>query len=166
MKYEEIRQNGVLYLKRWRLISTKWFGIYLHRFYRPDDDRDLHSHPWSWCASLLLSGWYIEQVGKIGKGKLQKQGDYWHIKRTLERNERLYTAGSLRFFRGDKYHAVSEIKPAGTWTLFAHGPLVREWGFFDEQLGQHVSWKHYLVNKGLLTREQVAEKARVGAEYE
>lgn len=167
MMYEEIRQHGKLYLRRWRILSTKWFGIYLHCFHAPDDDRDLHNHPWSWAASLILAGWYIESVGVPGPSKVCRlTSRYYEVRSTLRRKEKIWYTGSFRFFRGSTYHAVSDIKaPGKVWTLFIHGPMVREWGFFDSDTGKHISWKAYMWKHGLMTKEQIQEKALVGAEY-
>jgi hypothetical protein len=44
-----------IYLTRWRLLQTPWFGIYVHCIRRPDGDRHLHDHPWSFL-SLVDTG--------------------------------------------------------------------------------------------------------------
>ena len=48
------------YLERFYILSTKWLGIYLHRFWADDDD-GLHDHPWN-SVSILLSGAYMEEM--------------------------------------------------------------------------------------------------------
>jgi hypothetical protein len=53
---EEISRDGKVYLKRWFIIRD--YGkqnLYLHQFVGNDDDKALHTHPWSW-ASIILKG--------------------------------------------------------------------------------------------------------------
>ena len=54
-----------VYLSRWRLIQTPWFGVLLHRIYKPDWARELHNHPWSFM-SLVLTGGYTEECKRNG----------------------------------------------------------------------------------------------------
>ena len=57
---KEIRsKKGELHFKRWRILSTPWFNIFLHFINRADEDKDLHDHPWSFW-SIILKGGYIE----------------------------------------------------------------------------------------------------------
>lgn len=51
-----IGRTGDPYMERWWLIPrNRFFNIYLHRFWRSDDDRALHDHPWV-NLSILLKG--------------------------------------------------------------------------------------------------------------
>ena len=47
------------YLTRWHLVKTPWFGLYLHKIERSDEDPDRHDHPWSF-GTVVLSGSYID----------------------------------------------------------------------------------------------------------
>ena len=57
----DIGAGGDPYLDRLRIIQTPWFGLYLHHIHRPDREPDPHDHPW-WFASLVLTGWYEEEL--------------------------------------------------------------------------------------------------------
>lgn len=48
------------YLVRWHLFRCRWFRVFLHRIYRPDDDRHLHNHPWPNALAIVLRGGYGE----------------------------------------------------------------------------------------------------------
>lgn len=48
-----------LYMTRWRILETPWFGLFVHRFDGPDSRPVLHDHPWSF-VSLLVRGGYVE----------------------------------------------------------------------------------------------------------
>ena len=56
-----ISEGDVPYLERYYVCSFLGTKVYLHRFVGSDPDRGLHSHPWSWAVSLVLSGWYFEE---------------------------------------------------------------------------------------------------------
>lgn len=54
------------YLCRWYLMPrNRWLNIYLHQFWRDDDDRALHDHPWP-SLSLLLRGFLVEHTVAAG----------------------------------------------------------------------------------------------------
>ncbi len=114
------------YLVRWHLISTRWFRVFLHSILRPDEDRDLHNHPWAWGFSLVLSGSYDELGATTGH-------QWWY--QTVRRF-------SWRAFKLSSFHRITNVRP-GTWTLFFAGPRVREWGFRTEG-GTVVDWREYL----------------------
>lgn len=46
---------------RWYLIRTRWFGLFVHRFLRSDNDRHFHDHPWAFLT-WLIGGGYWEHV--------------------------------------------------------------------------------------------------------
>jgi hypothetical protein len=48
-------------LFRYFLIRSKYFGLYLHRLCRSDEDRALHDHPWTFISIILTAG-YIEHT--------------------------------------------------------------------------------------------------------
>jgi hypothetical protein len=102
------------YMYRWFLIPrNRWFNVYLHRFYRSDDDRALHDHPW-FNVSILLRGSYVEHSILAG-------GIHRHVPRK---------AGAFKFRAPWTAHRIEIAEPC--WTLFLTGPVVREWGFHCE----------------------------------
>jgi len=70
-KVKEIRsREGELHFIRYRIVSTPWFSIYIHRIFKEDQDTHLHDHPWDFW-SIILSGGYTykakdESVSSIG----------------------------------------------------------------------------------------------------
>ena len=58
---EIISKDGVLHFRRWQVIKTRWFAIYIHGIYKADEDLHLHNHPWKF-VSLILKGSYIERL--------------------------------------------------------------------------------------------------------
>ena len=113
------------YLERWFVIPRNpLFNIYLHRFWRSDDDRALHDHPW-WNLSLILSGGYVEHTIAAGG-----------VNHRVERR-----SGAWAFRLGRAAHRI-ELLPGlegQTITLFITGPRFREWGFHCPDAG----WRHW-----------------------
>lgn len=102
----------------WYYVATL-FGlvrIQIHRFVRSDPD-GLHDHPWGWSRSFILAGWYLEE---------------------RRDRTRVRGAGTTYGMVGDTFHRV--VLPEGArevWTLFAHGPYVKHWGFFTPAMSRH-----------------------------
>ena len=108
------------YLERYIL----WFGgtVRLHKFWRSDDDRALHDHPW-WFITFPLATYHEWREDKNGNS------EYVEVKR-------------FRFhFRSATYkHQVVISKPA--WTFIISGGHIREWGFWPN--GFFIHWKEFL----------------------
>lgn len=119
---------------------NKYFNIYLHRFRGPDQDRDLHDHPWwsfSWCLRGQL--WERCEIVKVRSRPVLWPPSKWGWRRlgpgsitTMRRIPRFVLRRP-----GDKHSIID-----GSWmpamadgaivlpiTLFITGPKVRVWGF-------------------------------------
>lgn len=132
-----------LYLFRLYLVRLPWFGLYLHIFFNPDPERDVHNHPWEWCVTKVLFGGYVEK-------SVQGDGRYIYERRGL--------FDWPKYFKGAVYHTIARLVKTPTVTLFAHGREVRKWTFLDK--GQPVDWDVYLVDKGINTPEEIEEARR------
>jgi len=109
------------YLLRWCLIpKNRFFNVYIHVFFRSDDDRALHDHPWFWF-SYLIQGSYAERTKK--KCKVKREGSF--------RVRSPWTAHRI-ILMGDV-----EGKLIPVTTLFITGPRIRKWGFHCEE-----GWVH------------------------
>ena len=116
------------YLKRWWLIPrNRFFNVYLHVFFRSDDDRALHDHPWS-NLSFILAGGYTEHT--IDAGGIHNQ----------TRREQ----GDLKLRISGKHAHRIELDRYGCITLFITGPRYREWGFHCTDRGW-VHWKDFVA---------------------
>lgn len=102
----------VNYLTRWRIIQTPWFGVYLHRFDRPDSRPTLHDHPWSFVSIVLRGGGYIERRG-IDQ---------------VRRRVRWVNA-----LRATDMHYIESLASPVVWTLVLVGRRRREWGYIDQR---------------------------------
>jgi len=105
------------------------FGLYLHHFYRGDEDEELHNHPWKWALSWILSGQYSEE-----------REDGVHVRKT----------GHFNYISHDTFHRVTLVDQDTTpiWTLFLVGPRITSWGFKDKHTGEFWDWEKFLVERG------------------
>jgi len=106
------------YMRRWWAVPRNpVLNLYLHEFWRSDDDRALHDHPWLFNISILLDGRYLEHTFA---------GIF------------LRKTGAIKFRWGRAPHRVELLNGQKCVTLFITGPRVRQWGFYCPQ-----GWKHW-----------------------
>lgn len=107
--------------RRYQLLKTRWFNLYLHRLSAPNWHPECHDHPWGFIAILLKNG-YLERVG------------------TKDYRRRV---GDVLFRPAVFVHNV--ITPFGTsWSLIITTPKSRDWGFKPcERNGEALSWPAY-----------------------
>lgn len=107
------------YIRRWYVLSTPWFRIYLHNMLRNDDDRALHDHPWS-NVSIVLKGGFIE----VKPCYVDTQIAFVPVVRRDRR------PGSITVRKATDAHRL-ELPPgvSSSWSLFLTGRYQRKWGF-------------------------------------
>lgn len=113
------------YLDRW-ILYVNGYTLRLHKFYRGDDDRASHTHPW-WFITFPLSD-YVENIYCAG-GFVD-----WRIVRRL------------RFHFRDRHfehYVVQKALPDGPWwTIVLTGPKNNTWGFYPKP-GEFVHWSKW-----------------------
>lgn len=62
------------YMRRFILLRTPLGACYLHLFFRSDNDRGLHDHPWPF-TSFIVSGGYWEQTPLVVKRVINDLGE-------------------------------------------------------------------------------------------
>ena len=104
------------------------FSIRVHHIRQPDHGRELHDHPWD-ARTIVLRGWYAE---------------HRLTDRALELTERSVRGWSdtARIGYGE-FHRISQVSPAGAWTLFIMGRYRGTWGFWVN--GRKVPYKEHLA---------------------
>jgi hypothetical protein len=133
--YSPIIKGGRLYMDRYWLFNAypdtgesgadrkRWrfpISVRVHHIMLPDQDRDLHDHPWN-ARTILLRGGYVEE--REGQSITRLTGD----------------TAPLRF---GEYHRITQLTPGGAWTLFITGRYRGTWGF--KVNGAKVPWREYL----------------------
>lgn len=120
-------KNGTPMLKRWIVLGTPFFGIYVHFIYKEDLQRDPHDHPW-WFFSFIIRGGYTEEYVK-SPGRYE---ECW--------SEQVHKAGRVRFFPLRDAHRINSVRP-NTTSIVLVGPKVRYWGFYSGP--KWIPWTDY-----------------------
>jgi hypothetical protein len=141
--------DGSPYLTRYTLLD---FGknrgrLFLHRFHRGDEDRDVHNHPWPGTSFILWNGYREERV-------VDYTPDGLPVIKTFE-----YRTGSVNWLKPDTFHRVDLFtdktgKELEAWSLIWTGKIEQSWGFLVRKTGQFIPWRVYLGAKGLVVDEK------------
>ncbi len=103
---------------------------YLHYFFRGDDDRAFHNHPWKRSLSFILTGGYIEHLWDFGGQTV---------------TSRLLKPGMVNYLKRDTYHRVELLPAQNCWTLFISSGRVQDsdgydWDFYEPEHGEFTPW--------------------------
>lgn len=142
------------YLLRWHVWPRNRFvNLYLHKFFRSDDDRALHDHPWI-NASILLRGAYREHLP--GGTSVVRTAPAIVLRLPSSAHRIARVAGE--WIPVSVGHGTIEVqfvdepmhprRPFAV-TLFLTGPKVREWGFLCPDGWTH--WKVFTSGHNALT---------------
>lgn len=130
----EIRSKaGELHFKRWRVIETPWFNIYIHYIAKSDEDEHLHEHPWNF-RTFVLKGGYKHRV-------IRPVADMAHFRNIYhEETETVLPFHSVNM-RWMDLHKVELFAP--TWSLVFTGPRINDgWCYYvDGKLIHHTEYR-------------------------
>jgi len=157
-----------IYLRRFFIYPRdKDFGknkgkgrIYLHKFYRGDEDPHMHDHPWPFTSLILTQGYWEETP------------DNQHI--ATEGEHLCYTVGADNEHRVQKWFKPFSIlrRPASwkhrvvldngepVWTLVKTGVKERSWGFWLKET--FCPWRNY--NNGICWCDEGGKEAALIAQ--
>ncbi|MBP5969417.1 hypothetical protein [Pseudomonas iridis] len=152
-----------MYMGRWWLFnpydrdshrSRLWWcpwSVRIHHIKRPDNDRDLHDHPWN-ARTIILRGGYTEQrLLQADDPALQqllmktaelRQSFDAPFEATEYIDRRPGDTASLSY---GEYHRIDSVVDGGAFTLFISGPYQGTWGFLVS--GVKVPWRTYTGNE-------------------
>lgn len=131
---EIVSKYGHVHFRRYRLLQTPWFAIYIHQICKSDEDRDPHDHPWHF-QSVILEGSYAE--------------DSWNQPEYLHQTNQYYTGDVIKH-RAEDVHKIT-LKSKEVWTLVFTSGRERDWGYRLDD-GTWIGHKEYreLKNEGKL----------------
>jgi hypothetical protein len=149
-------EPGVIYLRRFFIYPRdKDFGknkekgrIYLHKFYRGDEDKHLHTHPWSFTSFILTRGYWEETPFDFSKDVMPRMSPWYtgHDPYLVHRNGEYRIRKFYRRFKLLRRPAtwahrviIKDKKPV--WTIVRTGVKERSWGFIID--GVQCYWKKY-----------------------
>ncbi|MEM7096166.1 MAG: hypothetical protein AAF567_24385 [Actinomycetota bacterium] len=146
MRKFTIGAAGDPYIERFVLIRTPICSVMVHRLHRPDADRDLHNHPWSF-ASVVISGGYWESYASAGN-LAERNRDPRRPQGDLAAHPSRFVRLTNRKRAWVDYHRITQVLP-GTRTLVLAGPRQNSWGFWRETgyTEEHIGWREYLDSK-------------------
>lgn len=116
-----------VYLTRWRIVQTPWGGVYLHAIRRPDHDRHLHDHPWSF-ASIILRGGYVEERETSAAVAIAIANMRDNHGLDLGRR-RKFGVARVNVVRRGAFHSIRRLLRVPTWSLVLVGPRRSGWGY-------------------------------------
>lgn len=150
--YVDIHRDGTdeIYLRRFFIYPrNKDFSknkgkkrIYLHKFYRGDEDPHLHDHPWPFTSVILTRGYWeetpYEQPSAFNdnptRGHLiYRKGEYFY--------KAFYPIFSKLVRPATWKHRVILKDEKPVWTIVRTGVKERSWGFWI--LGKLCPWRNY-----------------------
>lgn len=118
------------YLTRW--ILYVWFGtLRLHKFWRGDDDRASHTHPW-WFITFPLRS-YRERIYNQGRFVRYNVVKAWRFHYRPANFEHIVVSGLWKDW-------VNTPEPF--YTLVVTGRRRHEWGFYPEP-HKFIRWRDY-----------------------
>lgn len=107
-RFDITNAAGSVFMRRYKLLKTRFGSVYLHEILRSDEDHCLHDHPWSFMTLILAGG-------------------YWEVMR----HATVWRDPGMLLYRPAKFAHRLMIPIGGcAWSLVVVGPKVREWGFF------------------------------------
>jgi len=132
---EIVSKKGELHFRRYRLLQTPWFAIYIHHICRSDEDTDPHDHPWHF-QSFMLSGSYME-MSRLYPNFNAIYYQHFHEGDVIKRH-------------AEDVHKITLMTPE-VWTLVFTSGREREWGYRlnGEAWIDHKSYRQ-LKNEGKL----------------
>lgn len=118
-------KDGILHFRRWALLQTNYFSIFIHGIYKEDNDLHLHNHPWN-ILTIILKGSYIEE---LENNILNKR-----------------TFFNFGYRNRKKYHKIKELISKNVLSLaFVFGERNDNWGYLVDN--KHVIHTEYRTNK-------------------
>ena len=121
-------KDGKLHFKRFAILETRYFAVYIHRIYESDKDEHLHSHPWNFCG-VILKGSYVERY----------RNRYFNGSSVETR-----TLKPFMTLRGDQryYHKIDRIVSGPVTTLFIVGRRSPKWYYWvDGKFVEHQDYR-------------------------
>jgi hypothetical protein len=110
------------YARRW-VLNLGFGSLRVHHWYRSDDKRAPHDHPW-WFVTLVLSGSYEDWGYPVRTARGAPALNICKVD-GLKR-------GSLRYRPAHHVHSVS-VNPGGCWTVLLTGAETNQWGFWTKR---------------------------------
>lgn len=142
---ESGRRPGYAYLRRYRLIQTPWFAVYVHQIWEDDTqwggEPFPHNHPANFRI-FILKGGYEEVVWE------HPNPDGPTL--TIPGEAKSWCAGDYRKMGTTEAHYIRRLFRVPTWSLvFVGKKNPKSWGFYTDEGWVHFQ-KFYEEHKGYI----------------
>lgn len=117
-------KGGELHFRRWRILETPWFNIYIHGIYKEDEEAHLHDHPWNYL-SIVLRGYFSERT--LNYDVITDENKKEWKSRRIEEN--VIGPSSFIYRKAESFHKIQKLHSNAVFTLFFTGKRKREWGY-------------------------------------
>jgi hypothetical protein len=119
-----VQVGGKPYLGRW-MVYVAGYSIRLHKFYKGDDMRAPHDHPWPFITIPLCK-------------------EYWELVPTEYASCRKYNRvrGWRPHYRPAKYRHIVVDPDRPFWTIVLTGRKTNDWGFYPRPT-KFVPWREW-----------------------
>jgi hypothetical protein len=137
---EIVSREGKVHFRRYRLLETPWFSVYIHNICESDLDLHMHDHPWDF-TTILIKGGYKEYTKDHPVG--------WYY---LPIGRRTYDTPGMYMIhhRAEDMHKIQLLDNKPAWSLFLCGPRRREFGYDVDGKWVHNKTYRELKDKNLL----------------
>lgn len=122
LEHTVVQVKGEKYLGRW-IVYLFGCTIRLHRFYKGDDMRAPHDHPWDFWTFPLCRGY--EEIAVRGGVLMHEWVPGWQL-----------------HYRPSSYQHIVLDPPKPFWTIVVTGRKSRGWGFWPGS-ETFVPWKEW-----------------------
>lgn len=110
-------KEGKVHFRRYRLLATPWFNIYIHQILKSDEEAHFHDHPWNFF-SFILSGGYKERSS-------------YSVDRWKQVHTNYFMKHSLVHHKRSDTHKLTLMTPC-VWTLVLTYGKHQTWGYQTE----------------------------------
>lgn len=110
---EILSKTGEVHFRRYRLLQTPWFAVYVHQICRSDMEQDMHDHPWNF-SSVILEGAYREASSYPPNFDKIYLHDYY--------------SGDVIEHQAEDAHKLTLVSQE-VWTLVFTSGRTRYWGY-------------------------------------
>lgn len=121
---EIVSKDGKVHFRRWRLLSTPWFNIFIHNILRSDEEAHPHDHPWSFLSFVLWGG-YTEAWLPFNGDRAFRDG--------LALHKSVRKPGGIVYHNAKDFHKLTLLKESAWTVMFTIGKRRPSWGYQTEQ---------------------------------
>lgn len=141
VEYSRVEVEGVPYLDRY-IVYVAGCTLRLHKFWRGDDDRAPHDHPWNFITFPFRD--YLEHVQEPSGREYVRvvKRLRFHYRPSGYRHIVLHGLEDISYLRDGLRHKAQLRTSKPFWTIVITGRRTRSWGFWPEH-DHYIYWRDW-----------------------